>query len=167
MQRHSEPRSSSDVEQLAREMFRHEEAWLDASLGSCVFRDPLLSDQLGDAILHFQGERYLVSSFVIMPNHCHLTIQPFSGWDLETILKGIKGVVAREVNAQSGRCGALWQQKSYDRIVRDEEHLWRVVQYIGRNPFKAKLPCDQWRRWMNPEWESLGWRFADEFATMP
>ena len=58
--------------------------------------------------------------------------------------------------------GSLWQQESFDRIVRDEEHLWRVIQYIGRNPAKAGLPRTQWNRWIDPNWEALGWRFVDE-----
>jgi hypothetical protein len=89
MRKHSRPLRSSDAEQLARELFRQEEAWLDAGSGSCVFRDPELSADLAGALLHFQDERYHVSSYVIMPNHCHLTVQPHVGWDLETILKGI------------------------------------------------------------------------------
>jgi REP element-mobilizing transposase RayT len=156
-------RSRDEVEQLARELFRHEDEWLDAGMGECILRDPQLSKYLADAILHFQGERYFVSSYVIMPNQCHLTMQPYADCDLEEILKGIKGVVARQANSKSNRGGALWQQESYDRIVRDEEHLWRILQYIGRNPYKAQLPRDQWHRWLHPEWELLGWRFADEF----
>lgn len=53
----------------------------------------------------------------------------------------------------------MWQEESYDRIVRDEEHLWRCVQYIGRNPQQAGLPADQWRRWIDPRWEQAGWGF--------
>jgi putative transposase len=46
--------------------------------------------------------------------------------------------------------------------VRDEEHLWRVVQYIGRNPRKAGLPREQWVRWIDPAWQKAGWNFVDE-----
>ena len=69
-----------------------------------------------------------------MPNHCHLTIRPFTDHELEKILQGMKAASAKAVNALLGTTGSLWQQESYDRIVRDEEHLWRVIQYIGRNP---------------------------------
>ena len=55
--------------------------------------------------------------------------------------------------------GELWQQECYDRIVRDEEQLYRVVQYIGRNPYKAKTPRSKWFRWMNPKWIATGWNF--------
>ena len=104
-----------------------------------------------------------VCPWAIMPNHCHAVIQPFEGHALEALLGAIKGVNARHVNSALVRTGALWEEESYDRIVRDEEHLWRVVQYIGRNPRKAGLGSEaNWRRWIHPVWESAGWRFIDE-----
>jgi hypothetical protein len=68
------------------------------------------------------------------------------------------------VNHELNRIGSLWQDESYDQIVRDEEHLWRVVQYIGRNPLKAGLPRDRWIRWVHPEWREAGWDFVDDPA---
>jgi hypothetical protein len=53
----------------------------------------------------------------------------------------------------------LWQEESFDRIARDEEHLYRVVQYIGRNPDKAELGQGEFVRWIDPEWEQIGWGF--------
>ena len=54
------------------------------------------------------------------------------------------------------------QQESYDRIIRDEEHLWRVIQYIGRNPRQAGLPLESTPRWIDPDWQALGWNFRDD-----
>jgi REP element-mobilizing transposase RayT len=96
-----------------------------------------------------------------MPNHCHLLIRPFTDWTLEKILQGIKGVSSHQINGKVGSSGSLWQDESYDRIVRDEEHLWRVVQYIGNNPLKAGLALESWRRWIEPSWQAAGWRFVD------
>ena len=79
--------------------------------------------------------------------------------ELEKVLGGMKGAVARRANKELQRHGALWEQESYDRIVRDEEHLYRVVQYIGGNPAKAGLPRSKWHRWVEPSWEQAGWRF--------
>jgi hypothetical protein len=47
----------------------------------------------------------------------------------------------------------------YDRIIRDEEHLYRVVQYIGANPRRAGIAPELWHRWINPVWQSVGWDF--------
>jgi putative transposase len=159
---HPQPRSKTDLESFAREVFSHVETSLDEGHGLCYFREPPLAAVLEEALLHFQDERYLVGCWAIMPNHCHLVMRPFGNWPLEKTLQGIKGVVARRVNKVIGAKGPMWQEESYDRIVRDEEHLWRVVQYIGRNPKKAGLPRQGWRRWIHPTWEAAGWWFVDE-----
>jgi hypothetical protein len=65
------------------------------------------------------------------------------------------------VNQKLGRTGVLWQEESYDRIIHDEEHLFRVIQYIGNNPRKAGFSEENWVRWVHPEWGQLGWGFRD------
>jgi hypothetical protein len=79
---------------------------------------------------------------------------------LERILQSWKRYTSLEINRQFRLTGALWQEESYDRIVRDEEHLYRVLKYIGSNPVNAGLDCDKCRLWVRPEWEALGWRLA-------
>jgi REP element-mobilizing transposase RayT len=100
-----------------------------------------------------------------MPNHCHWVVQPYSGFELEKIIQACKGFVARIINLDLKKRGTLWQEESYDRIIRDEEHLYRIIQYIGRNPAMAGLPRDQWFRWIEPSWQAAGWDFEDNTET--
>ncbi len=94
-----------------------------------------------------------------MPNHCHLVIRPFDGADLEELIGGMKSVTARHITTALKQHGDLWQQESYDRIIRNTEHLHRVIQYIGRNPAQAGLPQSTWFRWIDPSWQQAGWDF--------
>ena len=96
-----------------------------------------------------------------MPNHVHAVVRPLMCEEepLERILQSWKRYTAREINRQFELTGAFWQEESFDRIIRDEEHLWRVLQYIGTNPVKAGLSRDQCPSWARPEWVSLGWKF--------
>ena len=138
------------------------ERWLDEGYGACHFREQRWCRDLRERLHHFQDQHYLLSCWAIMPNHCHAVIRPFTGYDLEGLLGAMKGVTARHINLALGTTGALWADESYDRIVRDEEHLWRVIQYIGRNPRLAGLAAEAtWRRWIHPEWEAAGWGFRD------
>ena len=159
---HQQPRSEADWDQLAREITHRTEAWLDEGYGECVFADATLAVEMAKSVVHFQDERYLTSCYCVMHNHVHLVMKPKDGFELEDILEGLKGFVSRKVNTHLGRKGVLWEQESYDRIIRDEEHLFRVIQYIGRNPAKAGYPREQWVRWIHPEWEQIGWGFRDE-----
>ena len=135
---------------------------MDEGYGECVFADRRLADQMCNSLVHFQNERYLTSCFTVMPNHVHLVMKPLGNNELEGILHTTKGFISRKVNALRGRGGRLSAEESYDRIIRDQEHLVRVVQYVGRNAAKAGLPRNQWVRWIHPDWERAGWGFRDD-----
>ena len=160
-QQHPEPRSEKQWEEFVRQSFLLSERCMDEGFGECVFSDPSLAKIMTDAFLHFQDDRYTTSSFTVMPNHYHVAVKPLGTWALEKILDSWKGFVGHSVNKAIGRSGVLWQDESYDRIIRDEEHLFRVIQYIGNNPGKAGLTEENWVRWMHPEWQKLGWGFRD------
>lgn len=156
-----EPRTERQWQTLAKEITGRTDAWLDCGYGQCVFNEPEAAKVMSQSLLRFQDQQYSIFCFVVMPNHVHAAIQPFDAYKLEITLKNMKGYVARQVNSMLRRRGTLWEPESYDRIVRDEEHLWRVVQYIGRNPAKAGLARDKWHRWIHPLWVQSHWTFVD------
>lgn len=45
---------------------------LDAAHGSCVLREPRLAQIVADRLHHFDGQRYDLWRYVIMPNHVHV-----------------------------------------------------------------------------------------------
>jgi REP element-mobilizing transposase RayT len=81
-------------------------------------------------------------AFVVMPNHVHLLVTPMPRWSLEKLTQSWKGFTARVINAKLERVEPLWQQESFDRIVRDPTHFERIVSYIINNPKKARVEID-------------------------
>jgi putative transposase len=160
-QRHPPPRTDRDYEQLSLETMRRVESWLDQGLGSCRLKDAEAASLVVEALHHFDEARYELGSYVVMPNHVHAVVRPLMDEEepLERILQSWKRYTAREINRRFKLTGAFWQEESYDRIIRDEEHLWRVLQYIGANPAKAGLSPDLCPCWLRPEWVNLGWKF--------
>jgi len=158
-QTHQEPRSEAEWRELAREITKRTEAYLDEGYGECIFKEKCLAEEMSQSLRHFQDVRYQTSCVVVMPNHIHLVIRPFNGFELQELLQSSKGFVARKVNSHLKRKGQLWEEESYDRIIRDEEHLLRVIQYIGRNPEKAGLSAEDCCLWLHPEWAAAGYRF--------
>ncbi|MCB1099147.1 MAG: transposase [Verrucomicrobiae bacterium] len=77
-----------------------------------------------------------------MPNHVHALMTPIAPFELEDILRSIKGFTGKEINRRSGSSGTFWQRQSFDHIVRDAEHLRRLQNYIRENPVKAKFSTD-------------------------
>jgi thiamine-phosphate pyrophosphorylase len=87
---------------------------------------------------------YNLLGAVIMPDHAHALLTPASGIDLSRITKGTKGVTANLVNKMRGRKGQLWQDETWDRIVRDQDELDEKLRYLVYNPVKAGLAADGW-----------------------
>jgi REP element-mobilizing transposase RayT len=161
--RHPGPQSDAVCHELSREVMRRVEAWLDQGMGNCTLRDQSSAAIVAETLRHFDGRRYELASHVIMPNHVHVLVRPLVAEEhaLEDVLQSWKQFTAKRINRQSRSSGSLWQDESFDRIVRDEEHLYRCIQYTGTNATRAKLPPRTCPRWVRPEWEAIGWTFSD------
>jgi REP element-mobilizing transposase RayT len=84
---------------------------------------------------------YDLSGAVVMPDHVHLLLKPAPGIDLPRILRGIKGVSAKLVNDMRSRRSRIWQDESYDRIIRNADEFQEKMNYIAHNPARRDL-CD-------------------------
>jgi REP-associated tyrosine transposase len=78
---------------------------------------------------------------VIMPEHVHLLLTPLPndrGWPfpLQHILKLIKGASARGVNHLAGMEGPVWQDESFDHVLRSNESFEEELEYIRQNPVR-------------------------------
>jgi REP element-mobilizing transposase RayT len=151
-------------EELTIEILRRVEHWLDQGMGQCWLKKPDLAKIVAETMIATDGSRCELGCFVVMPNHVHAVVRPLqpTADPLEKLLQTWKGSSACQINERLGQSGTLWQRDSFDRIIRDAEHIWRVVQYIGGNPSKAGLGATQALLWVRPEWVKLGWGFATD-----
>ena len=113
--------------------------WLDRGSGSGILRDPALANIVADALRYFDGQRYELTSFVVMPNHVHVLLRPLGSHRLGDILRSWKLFSARQINRETGKSGRLWQKDYWDRLIRDETHFLECLEYIRENPGKAGL----------------------------
>ncbi len=139
---HPEPWDQKTEAEYHKRFSRQIEDWLDQGSGSCVLKDKENAKIVADALLHFDGARYEMASFVIMPNHVHLLFRPLGEHSLPEILKSWKSFTARAINKRIGTQGPLWQVEYWDRLIRNERHFLKVAEYIRENPAKAKLKGD-------------------------
>jgi Rad3-related DNA helicase len=119
--------------------------WLDAGQGVCWLRDPAHSAVVEEALRHFDGQRYVLSHYVIMPNHVHALVRPVKGHLLKEILHTWKSFTAHKLNEVLGREGKVWQDETFDCIVRNAAQLDKYAAYIQANPVKASLPAGEYR----------------------
>jgi REP element-mobilizing transposase RayT len=109
---------------------------LDGGSGSCLLGDPENARIVADALHHFDGERYHLASYVVMPNHVHVLFAPMSGNELPALVHSWKRFTARQINLREGKSCALWQPDYWDRLIRGQEHFDWVSRYIAENPAK-------------------------------
>lgn len=139
LKHHPEPWDEKTEKQYHERFSRQIDEWLDQGAGSCVLKDSALSGVVVNALHHFDGERYGLDSFVVMPNHVHVLFRPLGKHTLGGILKSWKGFTGREINKRLGISGSLWQEDYWDRLIRNERHFAKCAEYIRENPVKAKL----------------------------
>lgn len=83
---------------------------------------------------------YTLFAAVLMPDHAHLLLKPQPGFSLSRIMKGIKGVSANLINQHRQTTGQhVWQDESWDRIIRDAEEFQEKFEYMANNPIRAGL----------------------------
>jgi len=120
---------------------------LDNCHGACLLRQPKLAKIVGDALRYFDGNRYDLDSFVIMPNHVHLLVQFRPPTTLKAQAQSWLRFSAREINKQLGRSGTFWQSEPFDHLVRSSEQFEYLQRYITDNPKKANLREGEYLYW--------------------
>jgi REP element-mobilizing transposase RayT len=110
--------------------------------------------------VHDHAKNYRLRVAVIMPDHVHVVLTPFIDQvkremiSLVTIMQAIKSASAHFINKRSGRNETIWQEESFDRVVRSSENLDAKIAYVLDNPVRKGL-ADDWHDyrwiWREPE----------------
>lgn len=154
------------LDQLAQELFampdsaqsverrRKIEQWMDAGMGCCALRHPQVAALMQETLQKFDGERYRLIAWCIMPNHVHVLIEPLAS--LPKIVQSWKSYTGRWALSRNAELGlgvpvsvhgnAFWMRDYWDRYIRNERHLAAVIDYIHENPVSAGL-CDSALDW--------------------
>jgi len=130
---HPEPWSSADRVEYRKLFNDKTEVWLDSGYGTCVLRNCVLSRLVASAIDHFDGIRYAVHAYVVMPNHVHVLLELIGEERLSQICKSWKNYTALNINRLLNRKGPFWHHESWDRLIRNQAHYGAVVNYICKN----------------------------------
>jgi REP element-mobilizing transposase RayT len=118
---------------------RRVEKYEDSGYGSCCLKDRRVAQIMQDALLFFDGKRYQLLAWCVMPNHVHVAVETIIGWPLPGLLHSWRSFAANEANKVLGRKGTFWMREYFDRFIRDQRHLEAVISYIEQNPVKAGL----------------------------
>jgi len=94
--------------------------------------------------LHDNGSKMRLLIAVIMPDHVHMIFMPLENeagetFTIEEIVGAIKGASAHSINKTLKRSGLVWQDESFDHVIRHAESLEQKIQYVRDNPVRKGL----------------------------
>lgn len=113
---------------------------------------PFVRDDLNQRIIELltEEQRRLncdVFTFCLMPDHLHFLASPRQdGYSVLTFADQYKGKTTNH-SWKLGWKGKLWQPRYFDHIVRSEESLSAISEYILDNPVRKGLVAtrEDWR----------------------
>ena len=101
---------------------------------------------------HDHRKRYELHVAVVMPDHVHMILTPLIDeqrrevYSLAEIMRTIKSASAHLINRRLNRQGPVWQEESFDHVLRSSEGLDAKVEYVLQNPVRKGLAAD-WREY--------------------
>ena len=91
--------------------------------GNLLQKDQRCTKIIAHSLLHFDGQRYELTDFVVMPNHVHLLVAFPDDDQLLKQSESWKLFTATEINKLVGSTGRFCQQDGFDHLVRSEKQF--------------------------------------------
>lgn len=123
------------------------ETQLNGCHGACVLQRSEVASIVENSLQRFDGERYVLTDFIVMPNHIHLLAAFASEELMSEQITGWERFQARQINKQLGTTGPFWQDRCFDHLVRSEVQFEYYRRYIANNGVEAGLGPDQYLHW--------------------
>ena len=130
---HPEPWDESTRDEYSNVFLGKVEEWLDAGHGDCALARSDCHSVVAGAIEHFNGERYQLHSYIVMPNHVHVLMELAAVESLPKVIHSWKSFTAKAICRATGKSGAVWQRDYFDRMIRGLGHYRHCLNYIRAN----------------------------------
>jgi putative transposase len=95
-----------------------------------------------------------IIAYVIMPEHVHIIAQPRGAHNISQFMASFKKHSARKLNRAIGRTSRVWRKEFFDHMVRSDEHLHELIDYIHDNPVRRGLASTA-DRWEFSSWHEI------------
>jgi len=86
--------------------------------------------------------RFLLHSFVIMPDHLHVLLTPSAEVSLEKAVMYIKGGFSFRAKKELAYNWNIWQRTYNEHRIKDAQDYWSHLEYIHENPVRAGIVLD-------------------------
>ncbi len=133
-----EPHNPRQQDEFHQRFTETMDRWLGTGYGSCILARPDCQAVMESSLRHFDGERYELGEFIVMPNHVHAIVATIWGHPLTPILHSWKSFTSHQFNRMLNSSGRIWCPESFDHIVRSPEQLAKFGAYIRNNANQRK-----------------------------
>jgi len=139
-----------DVADFALEFFLERvDNLLDSGCGVCHLEESQVGAMVEQSLQYFDGERYDLAAWAVMPNHVHAVFHKEPHVTLGEVVGSWKSYTAHRAREFVDYGDHFWQADYYDRLVRTKGELRDTMQYVWSNPGRAGL--ENW------DWKGLSW----------
>ena len=144
--------STSGTTYYKRRLPHFERPWAKYMVTFSTSQRRQLSQNARDIVLKsllfgYEQRRYQLYAACVLPDHVHFLFEPQIKeqdekgspvfWPVTEILQGIKSFTAHEINKAEGTKGQVWENESFDRMIRGDADLEEKFHYICRNPWDS------------------------------
>jgi alanyl-tRNA synthetase len=144
--------SSPQVHYSKRRLPHFERPWAKYMVSFSTRERRQLSPAARDLVLKsllfgHEGNRYQLYAACVMPDRVHFLFEPQIKeqdkegkpvfWSLVELLHSIKSFTAHEINKLEEASGQVWENDSFDRMIRGDADLEEKFHYICRNPWDS------------------------------
>lgn len=102
-------------------------------------RDQVAELMVATFLKYRDAGEFELHEYVVMPNHIHLLISIADEQKLGRVIQLIKGGFSHSLRQNGIVFRAVWEQRYYDRRVRDAHEFAEFSRYIRQNPVRKGL----------------------------
>jgi hypothetical protein len=130
------PHNPRQIEEYHRNLSKRIQKWLDAGYGSCLLARPKIFHLVESVLNFFNGQRYALGQYVVMPNHVHAWCSRLMTILSENILHS-EVVFANQINKISGQRGRVLASGTLITLSRSPAFNWAHRGIHSNNPVLA------------------------------
>ena len=102
-------------------------------------RDEVAELVVATLLKYRDAGEFEIHEYVVMPNHIHLLVSLDYQQQLGRVIQLIKGGFSHSLRENRIVFRSVWEQRYYDRRVRDENEFAEFARYIRQNPVRKHL----------------------------
>ena len=102
-------------------------------------RDQVAELMVATFLKYRDAGEFELHEYVVMPNHIHVLLSIHDEQKLRRVIQLIKGGFSHSLREHGIVFRTVWEQRYYDRRVRDANEFAEVSRYIRQNPVRKRL----------------------------